>query len=219
MSGDDRLIARLDDLVVKADEVLATHRANPANVIGFSTLDSGAFAEWQAQSLSFLINLLGADHVYVERFRVEVDGGFQGSVRSGQGLLRAVREDVALGYLTDVRTLVAAAVFSDFLEMADHLLEAGYHHPAASLTGAVLEDGLRQISAKHGIKLKASEDLQSLNTKCANASVYSRLVQKKVALWTNVRNHADHGEFGAYSEGDVKEMLTGVTDFLGTHLK
>ena len=218
VSVDERLLSRLDELITKADQVLATHKPNPPNVIGFPTLDSAAFTGWQAQSLAFLRSLLGDDHVYVERFRSNVDQGFQGSVEAGKGILAAVREDVALGYLLRVKALVAAEVFSDFVEMGEHLLDAGYKDPAASLAGAVLENGLRQIATEHGIKLKAKEDLSSLNSKCAQAGLYNRLTQKKLQVWTDVRNHADHGEFDQYTESDVRAMLAGVTDFLGTHL-
>lgn len=215
---DEKLTARLDDLITKADQVLATHKPNPPNYIGFTTLNSGAFAEWQTQSLSFLINLLGASHVYVESFRERVEHGHRSDVGVGKGILQAVREDLSLGYLAEVRALVAAEVFSDFLEMADHLLDAGYHDPAASLSGAVLENGLRQIAAKHGVTVKARDDLSSLNSKCAAAGVYNRLVQKKAQVWIGVRNHADHGEFSEYQESDVRDMLAGVRDFLGTYV-
>ena len=33
----------------------------------------------------------------------------------GQSILRSVREDVEVGYLTDIRTLISAGVFTDFL--------------------------------------------------------------------------------------------------------
>ncbi len=36
------------------------------------TLDAGAFAKWQAQTLSFLTNLLGSEHVYLESFTTGV---------------------------------------------------------------------------------------------------------------------------------------------------
>jgi hypothetical protein len=215
---DKRLLKRLDELIAKADAVLATHTPNPPNVIGFPTLDSGAFTEWQTQSLAFLVNLLGNDHVYVASFRDEVTQGFTGTVKSGKGILTAVREDVAGGYLTRLKTLVAAEVFSNFVEMGEHLLDAGYKDPAASLAGAVLEDGLRQIAAEQGIKLKAKEDIGSLNSKLAQVGTYSRLTQKKVQVWNDVRNHADHGEFDEYSASDVKDMLAGVTDFLDTYM-
>jgi hypothetical protein len=58
----------------------------------------------------------------------------------GQSILRSVREDVEDGYLTDIRTLISAEVFTDFLEMAEHLDDNGYKDPTAYSTGAVLED-------------------------------------------------------------------------------
>lgn len=214
MALDERLVERVEALIEKGDQVLATHKPNPPGVIGFPTLDSGAFAEWQTQSLSFLVNILGPDHVYVENFKRDVESGHRDIVKAGQGILRAVREDLTLGLLHKIRSLVAAEVFSDFLDMAEHLLECGYKDPTASLTGAVLEDSLRQLARRNRIKLRSKEDLSSLNQKCADASVYNRLIQKKIQVWTDVRNHADHGEFGEYSERDVQDMLAGVRDLL-----
>jgi hypothetical protein len=213
------VLSRLDRLIARADEVLATHRPNPPNVIGFPTLDSEAFATWQTQSLAFLTNSLGPEHLYVQQFRERVEAGFTGSVESGRGILRAVREDVADGYLSRLQALVAAEVFSDFIDMADHLLDAGYADPAASLTGAVLERGLRQIALEREVKVRRRDDLTSLNAKCAAAGIYNRLVQRRLQVWISVRNHADHGEFDEYSESDVREMIVGVREFLGTHLE
>jgi hypothetical protein len=219
MSLDERLIARLDELIEKADQVLATHEPSPRNWIGFPTLDSGRFTEWQTQSLAFLVNLLGDNHVYVETFREKVTEGHISMVRAGKGILSAVREDIAGGYLTQLKALLAAEVFSEFVDMGEHLLDAGYKDPAASVTGAVLENGLRQIATEHSVKLSAREDVSSLNSKLAQAGIYNRLTQKKVQVWAGIRNHADHGEFDEYSESDVREMLAGVTDFLGAHLR
>ena len=116
--------------------------------MGTPTLDHGAFVEWRTQSLSFLTNLLGADHAYVASFE-EIERGFIGNVKAGIGILTAVCEDLEDGFLTDVQTLVSAEVFTDFLAMAGHLLEREYKDPAASLCGAVLEEGLRRLVPVH----------------------------------------------------------------------
>lgn len=218
MRVEDRIVQRIDQLIEKADAVLATHKPNPPNVIGFTTLASGIFAEWRTQVENFLTNLLGSDHVYVRNFQEKVQDGYPGHVQIGQGILRAVREDVLGGYLVNVKTLISAEVFTDFLQMAEHLLECGYKDPAASLCGAVLEDGLRRIAAKASVKVRSREDLTSLNHKCADAGVYSRLVQRKIQVWTDVRNSADHGEFHNYAEQDVQDMLKGVAQFLADFL-
>lgn len=68
-------------------------------------------------------------------------------------VLQAASKDYESGLLFDVRSLVAAELFVDFLDQAKHLLENGFHVPAASLAGAVLEDGLRRLCAKNSIPL------------------------------------------------------------------
>jgi hypothetical protein len=52
-------------------------------------------------------------------------------------------------------------VFSDFLDMAGHLLEGGYYHAAASLIGAVVEDGLRRIAAASSVAVATRDDINS----------------------------------------------------------
>jgi hypothetical protein len=217
-SLEERTLERLDRLIGKGDAVRATRRQLPPNVITSVTLDAGAFAEWQSQALSFLTNLLGSEHIYVERFATVVRKASSSSVTAGQGILRAVREDVQGGYLIDVRTLVSADVFSDFLDMAEHLHENGYKDPAASLAGAVLEDGMRRIADNNGIQLKSREDLGSLNQKLANADVYNRVTQRRLQPWITVRNHADHGEFDEYTTDDVADMIRDIIRFLNEYL-
>ena len=46
------------------------------------------------------------------------------------GILRALRADYAAGYLATVEELIHADLFSDFLEMAEHLLNQGYKDPS-----------------------------------------------------------------------------------------
>ena len=102
--------------------------------------------------------------------------------------------------------------------MAEHLLNNGYKDPAASLVGAVLEDGLRRICTTNGIAVKAREDISSLNQKLAQKQVYNPLQQKQIQVWNDIRNNADHGHFDEYKADDVKSMLGGVNKFLSIYL-
>ncbi|MDQ6985209.1 MAG: hypothetical protein Q9M91_02850 [Candidatus Dojkabacteria bacterium] len=67
-----------------------------------------------------------------------------------------------------MKQLAFSEIFTDFLEMASHILSQGYKDPAASLIGAVLEDGLRKLCQANDIKVKTSDDIASLNTKLAD---------------------------------------------------
>lgn len=94
-----RAVERIEQLIAKGEAVLQTHRPNPPNVIGFPTLDSGAFAEWRAQALACLVSVLGEGHVYVENFDGQVKRGFRGTVEAGIGILKAAKEDFSAGDL------------------------------------------------------------------------------------------------------------------------
>jgi len=216
---EEKIISRIDDLIKKGQDVISTHKPNPPNVIGFPTLNSERFTEWKTQVLNFLINLLGNEHVYTKSFESEVQHSFRDDVGKGIGILKAIKEDVIGGYLVNIRTLISAEIFTDFIEMAEHLIENDYKDAAALLCGAVLENGLKKIAEKNNIKLKQDENLNSLNKKCSDVNLYNRLIQKRIHIWIDIRNNSAHGNFKEYSKEDVLEMIKGVRDFLIEYLK
>ncbi|MDE0269023.1 MAG: hypothetical protein OXI96_08315 [Acidimicrobiaceae bacterium] len=136
------------------------------------------------------------------------------NVKAGLGILQAASKDIEDGYLTTLEKMVVAEVFSDLLDQADHLLKHGYYIPAASLTGAILENGLRALAKQKNIPVKTKDNLTTLNNKLAAKNTYSRLRQKQVAVWIDVRNAADHGEFAKVTKNDVAELVRGVQNFL-----
>jgi hypothetical protein len=102
--------------------------------------------------------------------------------------------------------------------MAQHLLDEGYKDPAASLTGAVLEDGLRRIARNNDITVTERDDLNSLKDKLAGRKIFNNLVRQQITLWTTLRNSAAHGKFDQYTVQDVSSMITDVRSFLAIHL-
>ena len=214
---DQRIRDRAVALVDKGHAVLATHR--PSSGIGFPTLNRQSYANWQSQSLSFLMDLLGPEHVYTLEFQEKTKkSGYIATAEASIGILQAVVEDIEQGYIATVRQLITAEVFSDLFEQATHLLDSGYKAPAASLAGAVLENGLRSISSHNQVSVRAKDDLSALNQKLASKGIYSRLVQKKVSVWTDIRNSADHGQFEAFEDDDVKDLIRGAQSLLVDYL-
>ena len=176
----------------------------------------------------------GVSHYEIEAINVEVDtilaatldrlapptsqyrkaiSGFQAHQ---VGALRALRRDYAAGYLSGVQSLVRAEVFADFLEMAEHLLEQDYKDPCAVLVGGVLEDHLRSLCQGRGIPLQISgkpKKADSMNNDLASANVYSKLDQKNVTAWLDLRNKAAHGKYDEYNADQVRNLLVGVREF------
>ena len=210
----EKIIDRLNQLMEMGEKVLSTKVRHA----GGSHVNSASFYQWRAGALSFLNNVFGDDSTHFQEFHERCTVNMHSKATIGQGILKAAKKDIEEGHLKKIETLVAADIFEDFLEMSEHLVEQGYKDPAAMLVGAVLEDGLRKIAKNNGITLKSKEDIASLNQKLVDAKIFNRLIQKKVNVWNEIRNKADHAEFEKYDLNDVKEMLKGVRDFLGQHL-
>jgi hypothetical protein len=133
------------------------------------------------------------------------------------GALRALRRDYEAGYLGSVLTLVRAEVFGDFLEMSEHLLEQGYKDPAAVVVGSVLENHLRNLCQNRGVPLDVNgkpKKADGMNNDLAAAGAYSKLDQKNVTAWLDLRNKAAHGHYGEYNADQVRGLLGGVREFV-----
>ena len=177
----------------------------------------GHFYGWRTQAISALRAIVGENDAYTTEFKSRVT--YQNGPDSGIPILRRLRSDIKNGYLRKTANIISAEVFGDFLEMADHLLDEGYKDPAASLTGAVLEDGLRRIARNYDIAVTDRDNLTSLRDKCVEKKIFNHLVRQQITSWTTLRNFADHGKFDEYTAHQVGSMISDVRSFLGTHLK
>jgi hypothetical protein len=211
-----KISQRLQELILLGELALVT--TDPEE-----DLSEGKYQEWRLASASFLQTVLGASNHYYKYFNEYIeaipDRWRKWPMEQGLGVLRAVKGEIDFGPLPQVESLVSGEIFDDFIDMAEHLLDNNYSQVVPSLVGAVLEDALRRIAQAHDVPVKTeSDNIASLNTKLADASVYSNFVRKKVEVWNAIRNNADHGKFADNSEQDIRGMLEGVRDFLGNHL-
>jgi hypothetical protein len=161
-------------------------------------------------------SIFGKDHDYYQEFERGVSDSTRDRVERGKGILSAIHNDIINGHLSTYRDLVTADVFAGFLAIAGY--EHKYKDAAASITGAVLENGLRDVLAKSQGKVSGRGNLQSLSQLCFDKKLVSGLEFKNLQAWIALRDHADHGEFTKYNEGEVQGMIGGVTNFLSKHL-
>jgi len=213
-----RIVNRLNSLISMGEKILATRHPPPPNVISDDYVEDALFRQWRTSCLAFL-NVLPSEYVYCREFEAHCKTAYYDDANQGMAVLRAAKEDIEGGYLQKVEMLVSASVFSDFLEMSEHLLDNDYKDPAASLIGAVLENGLRRICGNSNITVKFDDNISSLNQKLADKDIYNRLQQREIEVWNKLRDYADHGHFDQYNAGHVKDMLTGVMKFLTVYLK
>lgn len=105
--------------------------------------------------------------------------------------------------------------------MAEYLLQQGYKDAAAVIVDSVLEEHLRKLSQKHGIPVvhggSGPKKADTLNSDLAGANVYSKLDQKSVTAWLDLRNNAAHGKYDQYTKEQVALTLEAVRNFVARH--
>jgi hypothetical protein len=133
------------------------------------------------------------------------------------GVLKALASAYEKGYLSTITELIHADIFTDFVEMAQYLLSEGYKDPSAVIIGSVLEEHLRQLCIRHGIATAIAgkaKKAEQMNSELAGKEAYSKLDQKSVTSWLDLRNKAAHGKYSEYSKEQVAIMLDGVCNFM-----
>lgn len=139
------------------------------------------------------------------------------TVKSLPGILKALRIDYEAGHLQSIQELIHADMFSDFLEMAEYLLQEGFKDPSAVLIGGVLEEHIRKLCIKAGVPIEdngKTKKADRMNSDLANSGVYSKLDQKSVTSWLDLRNKAAHGKYSEYTHDQVSLLLQSIRDFI-----
>lgn len=224
----EAIATRINELISLADRVLTTTKTPNSSgsrlIIGSPPYVEGElFQEFRSASLSFLRNSFGAEHVFFKEFEEKVARSNPSETTRGRGILKAAKQEIDGGWVFTVKGIVSAEIFTDFLEMASHLLQEGYKDPAAVMIGSVLEEHLRQLCTKNGVDTtvpdaKTGRDVPKkadrLNNDLTAAGVYNKLYQKTILGWLDLRNQAAHGHYTEYDIKQVQLMEDGVTDFM-----
>lgn len=138
------------------------------------------------------------------------------------GILKGIQHEIKSGLLTNIRRLLQAEIFADFLEMAEHLLNEGYKDAAAVLLGGVLEDSLRKLADSLKVSSVSPSGkpltIDPLNVALVKTGLYNALIQKQITTWANLRNDAAHGHFSKYDGEQVRQMLLFVQKFCADYL-
>jgi uncharacterized protein (DUF2164 family) len=215
----DRLLKRVDELLEQGEGVLATRKWSSYGHREF--IDSGKIKGFRTAVLSFIERVYGNAHTHYKEFDKAVDGFYPSDVEMGVSIVKSVRDEIAGDWLFSIKGLITAEVFADFIDMASYLLTQGFKDAAAVIAGSVLEEHLRQLCQTNNIDttITAGGDVKPkkadrLNADLAASDIYSKLDQKAVTMWLDLRNKAAHGQYSEYNIEQVRTMVSGITEFI-----
>jgi uncharacterized protein (DUF2164 family) len=212
-----RLIERVDQLLQQGKKVLTTRK--DGDFVAY--VDHGQLIGFRSAALSFIQRIYGEKHPHFGEFAAAVDNDYVSKLDAGMAILTSIREEIAGGWLFSMKGLISAEIFSDFLEMSEYFLAQGYKDPAAIMSGSVLEEHLRQLALKNEIPVQIAKDdkrvykkADRLNADLAQKETYTKLDQKSVTAWLDLRNKAAHGKYDEYTKEQVALMIQGIIDFM-----
>ena len=212
------------------DQVLELYKTidSSSQYSDFSDVLFSAYGQFRASAIAVINRVAGPDSVYVKEIDILPMHRDHGSNNSNipviAGIVQALRDDVARDFLESARELIHGELFSDFLEMADFLVSEGYKDAAAIMGGGVLETHIHQLCIKHSILLEDTvrgqvqiKRADRLNDELVSANVYSKLDQKNVKAWLDLRNKAAHAEYNQYTIEQVSLLLQSIRDFISRY--
>jgi hypothetical protein len=210
------IVAQIDKIVGDCEETMNTSKY--AN-IDLSDLDDSVLIEMATLNAHTIDRFAPVGSQFNKQCEQAMKASLPGViVKRLIGILKSLRTAYSNDYLQSVTELVHADVFSDFIEMADHLLAEGYKDPAAVMIGGVLEEHLRKVCDKNSVSTidgnGKPKKASVMNDDLVKAGVYDKLEQKNVTAWLDLRNKAAHGEYSKYDKRHVEDLSRSVKNFL-----
>lgn len=191
---------------------------------GYEFVDTMQFAELRSSALSFIKMVFGEGHPFYKEFNEKVQHAYPDDTKMGYGILKSVKDEIENGWIFRLKNLVSAEIFTDFLEMAEYLLEEGYKDAAAVIIGSTLEEHLRQLCEKNLINIKYEKNgklipknAETFNSDLAKAEIYNTTEKKGVTGHLGLRNDAAHGNYDKYTTEQVQLMYHAVLNFMNKY--
>ena len=208
---------RVQYLISLCGQVLSTRRSTQYSS---DVVDGRILHKYRSAGLSFISQFYGEKHSYYTEFHSK-GSDYAPTIEDSLGVLEAIADEIDKGWHKSIRGVVSAELFSDFIEMANHLLGEGYKDAAAVMLGSTLEEHLRQLARNNGIEVEIESNgkmspkkADVLNADLVKAGVYSKLDQKNVTAWLGLRNDAAHGKYDNYSKEQVVFFSQALNDFM-----
>lgn len=222
----DFLIERLEGLLKKAEVLKAnTFETVEEDLNGVEyqgeRVDLFKMKRFRLLSLSFIEKIYDNQNLYYKTFYESSKNNFIFNLLDSEVVLISIKDEIESGWINELKDLVSADIFSDFLDMAKYFLDEKYKDAAAVIIGSVLEKHLKNVAEKNEIELFIEKDGKSIpkkisviNDELYKKSIYNKIVHKSIIHIFSIRNEAAHGNYGLYTQKDVDLMFESVSQIL-----
>lgn len=214
MKIEEKILERFNLLIDFGRKVISTKTYNE---FGDDNVNQELAIQWLSSTENLIERVFGSNSVHLKKIENTVGTHtyltYDPSVRV-LGILKSAKDDYEYSMMLELKTVIEAEIFDDFLEQAEHLLDNGYFQPAAVIAGCVLEDALRKLCVRSEIEMADRPKLDKMNADLSKSGAYNKLTQKQITAWADLRNKAAHGHWNDFSQDDVRMFIQGLRSFM-----
>ena len=182
------------------------------------------FLPFKGLTRDLFVDITGVNHALYQEMNAGRKEPYESNVKTGIRMLETLKEEIELGYLEKIESKITGEVFTDFLEMGEHLLSEGFLEAAAVMFGGVLEGQLRKLSSANGISLTYEKNgsirfqsAETLNSELFKKEVYPKTEKNLISLLIQTRNYAAHTDERKVQKHEVERMLIEVTRIINQY--
>lgn len=153
----DFFIKQLDEII--ADFLRIKSKAKYNDLSGNTSIEE--ITALLSKSKAAIARIVGNNSEYYKDIeatlkRTNIHAG--NKLRYVMGTISALKSDLENDYLKSYSDIIQSEVFSDYLEMAEYLLNEGYKDAAAVLIGSTLEVHLRELCISNNIDIETTNN-------------------------------------------------------------
>lgn len=134
---DDAIVKQFEDLIDEGNKLITLSKSSK-NVLSGDQISK--VSSWVSKSGQIIKSICNKESEYYDRFCsiLKEEGEHFYSIHSYHynhlgvilGYVNAVYDDLKRGLIKNIKNLLRAEIFGDFLEMAEYLLNKGYKDPS-----------------------------------------------------------------------------------------
>lgn len=229
-----KLLERVDAAIAKGKATTASmkirsYQEKPGNWLTtkvVSWVEAAPAGEFRAAGVSLLKDMYGEDSQFYKDFLAYTSNtSHPPGYEQATALISVVKEEIDKDWIGSTKGLLAGEVFDDFLDRAQHLLDERYKDAAAVIAGSSLEAHLKRLCGKHGVDTTFTDakgtvkpkQADTINADLVKTNAYDKNEQKQVTAWLGIRNEAAHGNGQNVKDEVVKDLITGVRQFIARY--
>jgi hypothetical protein len=208
------LVTKIDELLRRLRDVKTTWWSSN---MGGGFKDTVGLEAMFTEAISLLATIYGRSDPHYQRILHFYNERHFHALEQTEGLLLGTKTNLESGFLDDLRSRILVDIKSDFLETSRLLLKEGQKDPAAVLACIVLEDSLKRLAQKAGLKDVLDKEMNVTAGLLFNAGVIEKSTNQSIQNFKNLRNAALHAQWDQVSGESVALLLAFLPIFIEKH--